>query len=119
MLKKLPEFGELVLLAKNNPGALEVLRKEYSKDIIDNAPENFKRRLRGLQFQINMEVKKNPNPIVSCRIISQMMLQSFGELSNVLEDFAGKRALLYQPQRENKAVAAETTSSAIIISFPT
>ena len=69
----LPSFDELMKLAQQDPDKLESLRQSWVEDIIESAPEVFQRRLRGLQFQIDMEREKASNPVSSCVKISQMM----------------------------------------------
>ena len=63
----LPSFEELMDLALNEPDKLEKLRQIWVDETINNAPELFQRRLRGLQFQIDMEREKASNPVSACR----------------------------------------------------
>ena len=118
MPKNLPEFEELAALAQNNPEALEALRKEHSDALIDSAPDKFKRRLRGLQFQIDMEIRKAPNPMASCIRISQMMHESFGELRTALNSLPGNTTQLYQHEIQDKVVGEDITAPATVLSFP-
>lgn len=83
-MKKLPEFDELVKMSKEE---LEILREEYIEEIINSASsEDQKRKLRGLQFKIDMERRKAKNPMAACVKISQMMHESFVELRNKLKE---------------------------------
>jgi hypothetical protein len=70
---KLPSFDELKKLAETNPEQLEKLRAELIEDTISSAPQQYQRRLRGLQFQIDMERRRAKNPLSSCIRISKMM----------------------------------------------
>src|SRR5690606_39491732 len=77
----LPEFDELVALAKSDPEALEKLRREKVEEIIESArTAGLKRRLRGLQFQIDAKVRLSRTPMAACVTLSQMMQESLNEL---------------------------------------
>lgn len=80
----LPSFDELMKLAQQDPDKLESLRQSWVEDIIVSAPEVFQRRLRGLQFQIDMEREKASNPVSSCVKISQMMHEGLANLHEVI-----------------------------------
>ena len=102
----LPSFDELMRLASLEPEKLESLRKSWVDDTISNAPEPFQRRLRGLQFQIDMERERASNPVSSCVRISQMMH----------EELANLREALNQSEDEN--LDEPSTRSAAVIPFP-
>lgn len=102
----LPRFDELMRLASQEPEKLEDLRKAWVNSVITNAPENFQRRLRGLQFQIDMERERASNPISSCIRISQMMHEGLANLREVLT------------QPEDKNLEEGNTVSAAVLHFP-
>ncbi len=102
----LPNFDELMKLAQQDPNKLEVLRQSWVEEIINQAPDHFQRRLRGLQFQIDMERQKASNPVSSCVRISQMMHEGLANLHQVITQ---------QPLPED---AEEKDSPADIIPFP-
>lgn len=80
-MSELPAFDELVQLAQKDPEALESLRQEHIKELIDNAPKADQTRLRGLQFQIDAQRKiHRDSPMGACMKISHMMQESFAEL---------------------------------------
>jgi len=89
MTNYLPDFDDLVLLAKNNPEEFEILRTNLCNALIERAPETSRRRLRGIQFQIDMERRKASNPMAACIRISQMMHDSFEELRLTLNEATG------------------------------
>ena len=62
----MPSFDEMVRLAKNDPETLERIRLKLIEETIAEAPENCHRRLRGLQFQIDMERRRASNPMSAC-----------------------------------------------------
>jgi DNA-directed RNA polymerase len=80
----IPSFDELMKLAQQDPDKLESLRQSWVEDAIEGAPEMFQRRLRGLQFQIDMEREKASNPASSCVKISQMMHEGLANLHEAI-----------------------------------
>jgi spore coat polysaccharide biosynthesis protein SpsF (cytidylyltransferase family) len=85
MTKKLPSFDRLVEMAKNDPEALERLRQEHVNALIDNSPETFKQRLRGIQFQLDAQRRTSQNPMESCIKASKMMHDSLANLRDYLK----------------------------------
>lgn len=110
-MRNLPDFEVLSKLAKEDPEALESLRREMVEEVIEAAPtEDHKRRLRGLQFKIEMERKKAKNPIASCIKISQMMQDSFSKLREAIT--------LLQEKNSNKTKKEEIIPpSSTVIDF--
>ena len=102
----LPSFDELMRLASQEPDRLEGLRKNWVDEVITSAPEPYQRRLRGLQFQIDMERERASNPISSCIRISQMMHEGLANL----------RIALNKPENEN--TAEDNLTSAEVLHFP-
>lgn len=98
MRSTLPDFDTLVHLARTNPDELEQLRVRLCNDLIERAPEASRRRLRGIQFQIDMERRKAGNPMAACIRISQMMHESFENLRSTLNEVAGNAPVLSSPQ---------------------
>ena len=84
MNKELPDFECLRLLAETDPEKLETVRKEHIDDLINQAPKKYQRGLNGMQFQINMALRRSPNTVNSCVVISRMMLDSFAKLQEAL-----------------------------------
>ena len=80
----LPGFEQLLALAKHHPAELEALRVQLSEQIIAEAPEHLKPRLRGLLFTIDMERQLAGSPMASCLKLSGMMNDSLIQLSLVL-----------------------------------
>ena len=81
----LPSFDELLKLAQTNPEQLEELRQRMVEETINSAPDGIKRRLRGLQFQIDAERQIASNPMASCIRISKMMHDRLFELREFIE----------------------------------
>ena len=70
------DFDKWVRLAKEDPDAYESMRKEMIQEIIDNTEPEVKRRMEGLQWQIDQIRNTSANPMASCLRISQMMWDS-------------------------------------------
>lgn len=85
-----PNFEELQHLAETSPDKLESLRQKHVQAIIDRAPEVYRRRLRGLQFQIDCQRKLHTTPLGSCIAISKMMHESLQRLNAVFHGDDGR-----------------------------
>ena len=59
----IPEFDQLTAMAENNPDQLEALRLELINETISFAEEGMQRKLRGLQFHIDMEIRRSKTPM--------------------------------------------------------
>ena len=103
----LPSFDTMVNMAKNQPEKLEALRQSLIAKVIASAPERSRRRLEGLQFQIDMERRRSQSPMGSCIRISQLMNESLFELYEALDSAI----------KGNKPKATEQTL-ADVIPFP-
>ncbi|MGS2716713.1 DUF3135 domain-containing protein [Eionea flava] len=115
-MSDLPHFDELVTLAKQDPEALENIRQQHVEKLINNAPEEFQQRLRGLQFQIDSHRQLHASsPMGSCMKISQMMHESFAELRGWLNQMSG----FNDPLRSlNEDAAPQQHKMADVLAFP-
>lgn len=111
MQHDLPSFDKLRELAQNDPTELERLRIELCEQIIHDAPEQYRRRLRGLQFKIDMERRKAKSPMAACITISGMMHDSFDKLRVALNEAAGTTSTT------EPAVSNSDTAPAKVIPF--
>jgi hypothetical protein len=82
----LPTFEALLALAKEDPVEFEALRDQLCKQIVDQAPEHISRRLKGLQFKINMERRRSKTALKSCLELSKLMNNSLIELDEALSN---------------------------------
>ncbi len=81
MRSGLPAFEVLVDMARNDPQGLEALRKSLTEAVIDSASNEItRRRLKGLQFKVDMECEKATTPLAACIRISEMMCRSLADL---------------------------------------
>ena len=106
---ELPNFERLKYLAEKRPEELEQLRLAYCQQLIDNAPEHFRKKLAGLLFKINMETRRSKNSIHSCIKLSRMMMDSFNELQD---------ALNFSKMPEQKDSSTDVMTRDNIIKFP-
>ncbi|MDY6828951.1 MAG: DUF3135 domain-containing protein [Pseudomonadota bacterium] len=81
---KLPAFDELKRLAEQDPQALEALRTRLVEEVIENADPESQPRLRGLQFQVDMERRRAKTPMASCIKVSELMQASLLRLQAAL-----------------------------------
>lgn len=121
-MKELPSFEDMVKMAQDDPEALEALRQEMCEAVIESVPEDSQRKLRGLQFKIDMERRRAKTPMASCIRISQMMHESFGELRDALNDMQGTptqtlRSLVKDPLLTSEQ-PSEKENAAEVIDFP-
>jgi hypothetical protein len=108
MKKDMPNFDTLLELALNDPEQLEEIRNELALTTINSAPETMRKRLRGLQFQIESTRHLSKTPLAACIRLSEMMHNSLEEL----------RYAVNRP-REATALANRNTSlEAKILNFP-
>lgn len=70
------DFDEWVRLAQDDPDAYEDKRKEIIQQVIESTSPEIKRRMQGLQWQIDQIRSTSANPMASCLRISQMMWDS-------------------------------------------
>jgi len=106
MQLELPNFDVLKKMAESDPEGLEQLRQQYVNEIIDTAPEKARRKLRGLQFQIDAQRQIHTTPLAACIKISQMMYESFSELRFMLNGTIEEKSL--------RLVGAETAPVASV-----
>lgn len=92
-------------MAKQDPDALERLRQQHVKAAIDNAPEAYRQRLAGLQFQIDGIRRTAKSPMASCIHISKMMHDSLHSLKSYIDE-------------SNTPVAATPMAAAQVLAFP-
>jgi len=98
-------------LAKNDPEAFEALRREKIEQLIAQAPKPQRRRLQGLQWQIDQTRKLAGGPMASCLAISNMMWDSLHQLNlRQHELLSATPDRLRRPQ--------DTAPAATVLAFP-
>ena len=80
-MPRLPAFDVLVDMARNDPQGLETLRRSLTDAVIAAASnETTRKRLRGLQFRVDMERRRASTPLAATIRISEMMCRSLADL---------------------------------------
>lgn len=70
------DFDEWAALARTDPQAFEARRLALIEDYLGQFPNPEQRRLRGLQFRIDMERRRARTPMAACLRLSAMMWDS-------------------------------------------
>lgn len=70
------DFDEMARLAKENPEAFEKKRKEMVQEVIDKSSPAIRRRMQGIQWQVDQVRSTSGSPMASCLKISKMMWDS-------------------------------------------
>lgn len=70
------DFDEWSALARTDPQAFETRRLALIEDYLGQFPTPEQRRLRGLQFRIDMERRRARTPMAACLRLSAMMWDS-------------------------------------------
>ncbi|WP_235603049.1 DUF3135 domain-containing protein [Piscirickettsia litoralis] len=98
-------------LAKDNPEKLESLRQQWTEELISRSSSTeTQRRLRGLDFKLNLErQRKNSNELGRCVRFSQMMHESFSELWSSMQQLLVNARELNALCRENSFKQEEAT----------
>lgn len=67
------DFDAWARLAKEDPAAFEAKRSEALEEVMRQAPEERRQRLRGLQWRIDQVREQAGTPLAACLKISDMM----------------------------------------------
>ena len=105
------DFDEWAKMAKEDPDAFEEMRKRMIQDVIDSTSPEVKRRMQGLQWQIDKIRSTSSNPMASCLKISQMMWDNVLGEDGLLENMR----MLSSPEEISKL--KQPKQSATIISL--
>ena len=103
----LPEFDKLREMAQRDPEQLEQLRVQLCDQLIQDAPEQYRRKLRGLQFRVDMERRRAKSPMAACIAISGMMHDSFDQMRQVLNEAVGNSEVGFGQPTDNQAEQAK------------
>ncbi|WP_439133380.1 DUF3135 domain-containing protein [Pseudomaricurvus sp.] len=113
-------FDELAELAQSDPQAFEAYRSQQIDNVINEAPEYLRHRLRGLQFQVDAQRSLHDSPLGSCIKISQMMHDSFAQLQTALNSASDltNGSVDTQSATEQTNQAEHAPHSAKVLHFP-
>lgn len=75
------DFDAWKTLAQKDPAAFEAKRRQCIEALIEGAPVEKRRRLRGIQWQVDQIRSLSRTPLASCIAISNMMWDSLYQLN--------------------------------------
>lgn len=81
-----PDVDTLMDIARRDPNALDQIKQDAVEALINSAEPTSQQRLRGLQWQVDMELKKSKSPMEGCVKVSEMMHEKLWELKAALRD---------------------------------
>ncbi|MBV0934805.1 DUF3135 domain-containing protein [Marinobacterium weihaiense] len=87
----IPDFDSLVQLAQNDPVALEQLRMELVEQHIAGRPETQRQKLERMQFRINGVIRRASNPVHTCVLLNDLLMERSADLLQKLNQIPGKR----------------------------
>ncbi|MGH8547886.1 MAG: DUF3135 domain-containing protein [Methylococcales bacterium] len=70
------DFDYWMQLATKDPGKFDDYRLQAIDEIIGSSPVYLQKRLRGLQWRIDMEIRRSKNAMDSCLRLNRMMMDS-------------------------------------------
>lgn len=73
------DYEKWALLARENPTKFEKIRQREIERMILASPSSIQKRLRGLQWRIDMERRKCPNALSACLRLYTMMWDAVTE----------------------------------------
>ena len=104
------DFDEWAMLARTDPDEFELRRCAVIESLISSS--GHVRRLRGLQWRIDLERKRARTPLEACVRLSSLMWDSFMDLNDALNTFM-------ENDCESTSVSSHSAQSAKIIYLPT
>ncbi len=106
------DFEEWAELAKVDPQAFEAKREEVIAQLISKASPRVQTRLRGMQWRIDMDRRRAPNPLSSCmNIFNQMWASVYGE-RGLLDALHGRDCKLPSEQAPADVLSLEKRDAA-------
>lgn len=70
------DFDHWSSVAKENPEKFEAMREALLEQMIEQSPDNIRRRMEGLQWRIDQVRNRSDTPMAACLRISKMMWNS-------------------------------------------
>ena len=77
---------EMVGLYQKDPDAFEKMRADIIHQMLEDFPEEYRKRAYGMQFQIEMRLRRYKDPIVRMNMMVAMFWEQFDEFNRVLND---------------------------------
>lgn len=79
-------ISEMIGLYQKDPEAFEKLRAELIRQTIEELPEKYRRRAYGLQFQVDMRLKKYRDPVMRMNAMIALFWDQFEKFQTVLNN---------------------------------
>ena len=83
-MAELPDFDTLLDMHRSDPESLDRLREKLTAELVEASSPQTRRRLSGLQFRINMELRRSGNATSRFIRLSAMMQDALAELNYCL-----------------------------------
>lgn len=103
----LPDFDTLARMAREDPQALEDLRRDLVDDLIEHAPKAKRARLRGLQFRVDAIRRLAKSDLGAAVKIYELMLRSFRSLADEWTNLHSVHSASGRPVSYRKRPAAK------------
>ncbi|MGE4545617.1 MAG: DUF3135 domain-containing protein [Pedobacter sp.] len=84
--KEKSQVLEMVGLYQKDPEAFEKMRADIIHQMLEDFPEEYRQRAYGMQFQIEMRLRRYRDPIVRMNMMIAMFWEQFEEFNSVLND---------------------------------
>ena len=92
------DFDTWMLLYKKDPDSFEKNRLKLIQAPINKAPEEMQRRLTGIQWRVDCEIKLAKTPMAGCIKVYEMMMDSVYKPDGLLDALSStKRELKSSP----------------------
>lgn len=87
------DFDEWRLLAIRDPEGFEAARRRVLDEVIAQAPENRRHRLKGLQWRVDRVRERSATPLAACISLSGMMWESLAGDNGLLDALRGEQGV--------------------------
>ena len=98
------DFDAWAKLAKENPVEFERQREAALRVAIAAAPPEFRQRLEGLQFRLNLERQRAATPLGSCVRMNSLMWAGFYRLRKELNQATRRMPAGTEPARPSAQI---------------
>lgn len=92
--KEKSQVLEMVGLYQKDPEAFEKMRADIIHQMLEEFPEEYRKRAYGMQFQLDMRLRRYRDPIVRMNMMIGIFWEQFEQFNSVLNDperFIAKR----------------------------
>lgn len=84
--KQTSQILEMVGLYQKDPEAFEKKRADMIHQMLEEMPEAYRQRAYGMQFQLEMRLRRYRNPVVRMNAMIAIFWEQFDEFNCVLND---------------------------------